>query len=43
MRDEQVARFRTNLGDMLAQAPAPGPWLFAVYTDHIESMKLYTS
>lgn len=41
LRDEMVARFRDNLGDILEQAPLPGPWLYGVYQHHIESLKLY--
>jgi hypothetical protein len=41
LRDVQVSRFRDNLGDILEQAPEPGPWLYAVYADHIENMTLY--
>lgn len=41
LRDEQVARFRRNLAEMIAVAPAPGPWMRAVYTDRIELLTLY--
>jgi hypothetical protein len=40
-RDEQVARFDRSLSRMVAQAEHSGPWMFAVYTDSITSMKLY--
>ncbi len=41
LRAAMVDRFHSNLDAMLAQAEMPGPWLFAVYTHHIERMKLY--
>jgi hypothetical protein len=34
-REVMVERFKRNLGAMLAQSSAPGPWLYALYSDKI--------
>lgn len=41
LRDEMVDRFARALPEMLAVVNEPAPWMYGVYSDHIELLTLY--